>query len=153
MVDDGTQQTGKADEGELDEGGLKALRAERDARKQAERDASELRTQLDAINAEKLSELDRAKKEAEDARSAAAEARIEALRYKVAAAHGITASDAELLLTATTEDAMNAQAVRLSERTPDIRAPKPDLSQGGGGKPAPGSTGEQFANFIESKLK
>lgn len=139
--------------GALNEGGIKALHAERDARKQAERTAADLQKQIDALNAEKLTDLEKAQqaaKAAEDERDAA---RVEALRFKVAAANGITAEDAELLLTATTEEAMTAQAKRLAERTPDIKTPKPDLSQGGGGgKSSPGTTGEQFANFIESKL-
>lgn len=136
----------------LGEAGIKALHAEREARKQAETNARDLQAQIDALNAEKLSDLEKAQMAAKAAEDAAAAARVDALRYKVAAIHGITADDAELLLTAGTEEAMIAQAERIAAREPDVRTPKPDLSQGGSGKPAPASTGDIFANFIESKL-
>ena len=154
MADDNpvTEPTETKDEN-LGEGGLKALQAERDARKQAEKAAADLQAKIDAIEAEKLTDLEKAQQAAKAAEDAATQARVEALRYKVAAVHGISAEDAELLLTATTEEAMTAQAARLVERAPEAKTPKPDLSQGGGGKPAPGTTGEQFANFIESKFK
>lgn len=136
----------------LGEAGIKALQAEREARKQAEKSAHDLQSQLDALNAAKLTDLEKAQQAAKVAEDAASAARVEALRYKVAAVHGISADDAELLLTAGTEEAMTAQAERIAAREPDTRTPKPDLSQGGNGKPAPASTGDIFANFIESKL-
>lgn len=140
---------------DLGDGGKKALQAERDARKQAERSAAALQAQIDALNAEKLTDLEKAQAVAKAASEEAAAARQEALRYRLAAKHGISDEDAGLFLTASTEDAMQQQAERFAARIVQDRAPRnpaPDPTQGGIGKPAPGTTGEQFAAFIESKL-
>lgn len=149
-----TPAEGTADESQqLGEGGIKALQAERDARKAAEKAATELQAQIDALNAEKLSDLEKAQLEAKTAQEAAAKAAKEALRYKYAAKHGISEEDAELFLTGETEDAVAAQAERLAARasSPNM-TPKPDLTQGGAGTPPTGSKGDIFASFLESKL-
>lgn len=145
----------KTDGGEpLGEGGKKALAAEREARKTAEREKAELQSQLDAINAEKMSDLEKAQAATQAAEQAAAKATREALRYRYAAKHGISDEDAELFLTGETEEQVAAQAERFATHVSSAPSgsPKPDLTQGGSGKPAPTSTGEQFAQLIESKL-
>ena len=140
---------------ELGDGGKKALQVERDARKQAEQQAKSLQAQIDALNAEKMSDLEKAQAAAKAAADEAAAAKTEALRFRLAAKHGISDDDAALFLTASDEAAMRQQAERLAARTAQDSAPrnpKPDPTQGGQGAPATGTTGDQFAAFIESKL-
>lgn len=145
--------SGGGDE-KLGEGGKKALNAEREARKTAEREKAELQAKLDAINAEKMSDLEKEQTARQTAEQEAATAKREALRYRYAAKHGISDEDAELFLTGETEDQVAAQAERFAAHssTSSTGTPKPDLTQGGNGKPAPTSKGEQFAQLIESKL-
>lgn len=112
----------------LGEGGKKALKAEREARTAAERQAAEYKAKLDRIEAANLSDLERAQKAAADAQEEATKARTDALRFRVASQHGISEEDADLFLTGTDADTLTKQAVRLKDRTPTT--PKPDLSQG-----------------------
>lgn len=107
----------------LREPGIKALHAEREAREQAEKNLKILQDRLDAIDAEKLSETEKAQKAAEDAESArqtaeaeTAKAKAEAIRWRIAAKHGISDDDAELFLTGTDEDTLTRQAERLAAR-------------------------------------
>lgn len=131
----------------LGEGGVKALQAEREARTAAEKTAAALQKQLDDINAANLSDLEKAQKQAQDAQEAAAKATAEALRFRVAAKHGITDEDADLFLTGTDAETLEKQAARLMERTPT--SPKPDPSQGAKGNDSKASTADQFAAAIE----
>lgn len=134
----------------LGENGEKALKAEREARKAAEQAATELQKQLDAVNAEKMSDLERAQKAAKDAQEAAAKATAEALRLRVAAKHGISDEDADLFLTGTDAESLERQAARLVERTPS--GPKPDPSQGAKGSGAKGTPADSFAEFFQSQI-
>lgn len=140
------QQGDPADE-PLGEPGKKALTAEREARQAAERAAAALQKQLDEINAANMSDLERAQKQAADAQSEAEKARAEALRYRVAAKHGITDEDAELFLTGSDAETLERQAARLVERTPT--APKPDPSQGAKGSDSKATTADMFAAAVE----
>lgn len=126
--------------------GEKALNAERDARKAAEDAAKALQKQLDDINAANLSDLEKAQKAAADAQAEVDKARSEALRYRIAAEHGIT-ENADLILTGADEETMLKQAALWRDRTPT--SPKPDPSQGGKGDTPKGSTADQFAAAIE----
>lgn len=110
---------------ELRAPGLKALHAERAAREQAEKDRAALQKQLDDIAAKDLTELQQAQKVADDAAKAAADADAraakadaEALRWRIAAKHGISDEDAELFLTGSDEDILTRQAERLAQREP-----------------------------------
>ena len=75
--------------------------------------------------ADKLAELEEAQKSeiekvadrAAAAEKAAAEAKAEALRWKVAAKHGISDEDADLFLTGTDEETLTKQAERLAQRS------------------------------------
>lgn len=69
----GGSEPEKADE-KLGEPGIKALQAERDARSRAEKDLADARAALQKIEDEKLSDIDRARKEVADSN-----ARLEAL--------------------------------------------------------------------------
>lgn len=112
----------------LGEGGKKALKAEREARTAAERQAAELKAKLDQIEAANMSDLERAQKEAKDAQEDAAKARTDALRFRIATQHGISEEDADLFLVGTDAETLTKQATRLKERTPT--SPKPDPTQG-----------------------
>lgn len=85
----------------------------------------EKRAKANADAATKLTELEESQKtEAQklaDARDAAisdaAAARAEALRWRVAAKHGISDEDADLFLTGTDEETLTKQAARLAQTT------------------------------------
>jgi hypothetical protein len=125
-----------ADDESLGEGGKKALKAEREARTNAERQAAELKAKLDKLEAANLSDLEKAQKVAQEAQEAAAKAGLEAMRYRIAAEHGIT-ENAELILTAPDEATMRQQATLWSERAAATStAPKPDLTQAAQSAPA-----------------
>lgn len=147
-----TQQTqGDPAEQQLGEGGKKALDAERAARKAAEKATADLQTQLDKINQANESALEKAQREAKEAQEAAAKATSEALRFRVAAKHGISDEDADLFLTGTDEATLERQAARLVERTP--AGPAPDPSQGGSGGATPAAlNSDQLERDLKDKL-
>lgn len=116
---------GEPDAETLGQGGKKALDAERTARKSAEQRANELQAQLDAISRANESALEKAQREATEARQAAQEAVVDALRYRIAAKHSISDADAELFLTGADEATLERQAARLVERAPQGLAPDP----------------------------
>ena len=112
----------------LGEGGLKALQTERDRAKALEKALNDSQGELQKFKDAQLSELERAQKAAAEAQEKVAAAQVEALRYRIAAKHGISDDDAELFLTGSDEATMSRQAARLLERTPTT--PRPDPSQG-----------------------
>lgn len=65
------------------------------------------------------SELEKAQERAQQAELAAAEAKAEGLRFKIAAKHGISTEDADLFLTGQDEVTLEAQAKRLADREAD----------------------------------
>lgn len=139
---------------------VKALRAE----------AAKYRTEAKA-NAEaaaKLAELEESQKtEAQRLADAAAAAqrdaetaRADALRWRIAAKHGISDSQAELFLTGSDEETLQKQAEALAAlgstngTTTNRPGPRPDLSQGArSGAPGAGNPAADFANFIGGQLK
>lgn len=145
-ADEATQ----GDPAELGDGGKKALDAERTARKAAEKTNAELQKQLDEINRANESVLERAQREAKEAQEAAAKATADALRFRVAAKHGITDEDADLFLTGTDEATLLRQAARLAERTPT--SPLPDPTQGGKGGTAPALNSNALEQALKTKL-
>lgn len=126
----------------LGDAGKRAVAAEREARKAAERDAADLRRQLETVTA------DLAAKSAAHDSIAASE-----MRWRVAATHGVSAEDAELFLTATDEATLVKQAERLTERiaaaVPDL--PPPDYSQGGSGQP-PALNSDELTNALKAAV-
>lgn len=103
----------------LGDPGKRAISAEREAREAAEKAAAEYKTKLDEIEKANLSEVERAKREAEEARTALATAKAEAMRARIQAKHGISDEDAELFLTASDEATLAKQAERLAAREAD----------------------------------
>ncbi len=71
---------------------------------------------LAAIEAASKSDAEKAADRLAAAEKDAADARSEALRYKIAAQYQISGDDAELFLTGTDEATMTAQAKRLTDR-------------------------------------
>lgn len=151
---DNAAGTDPQDEG-LGDGGKKALQAERDARKAAERSVTELQFQLDALQSSQMSDLEKAQAQAKKFEDEAIAARAEASRLKVAVKHGLSDADAEFLATAHDEQAMERLAARLAQQavvdaSPTV--PKPDLTQGGSGSNPKPSTADAFAAAIKEYL-
>lgn len=97
-----------------------------------------------AAEKSKLSDIERAQTEAQEAQAAAAEAKAEAARYRIAAKHGISEEDdLELLASVTDEAAMEKLAARIAKPAAP-GTPKPDLS-GGAKHEATGTVAEQIA--------
>lgn len=137
----------------LGEGGVKALQAEREAHKEAKKQLTALQAQIAEIEKSKLSDLERAQAEAAEFKAAAESARVESLRFRIAAEKGIT-DNVDLILTASDEETMRRQADLWSARPAKSDAaagPRPDLTQGGAGEPlALNSNGLEEA--LKSKL-
>jgi colicin import membrane protein len=136
---------------ELGEAGQKAIKAERDARKAAERTAAELSAKLKSFEDANLSELERSKKAADEAAAELAQLRIENVRNRVALTKGVPADLIEFL-TGSTEEDVAAKADLLMARLGASGTPKPDPSQGAKGTTTQGTTGDQFARFFEENL-
>jgi len=132
-----TQSATPADVAEqLGEGGKKALAAERARAKAAEDATKSLQAQLDEIKRSQMSDLEKAQALANEQQAAADAARAEALRWRIAAKHGISDEDAETFLTGADEATLTRQAERLAALNTSAPAtPKPDRTQGGSGQP------------------
>jgi hypothetical protein len=125
------------DVAELGDPGKRAIAAEREARKAAEKQAEAFRAQLDEIKKSQMSDLEKAQAAAQELQAEAAKARSEALRWRIAAKHGISDEDAETFLTGADEATLTRQAERLAAlaTTAGPATPKPDRTQGGSGAP------------------
>lgn len=76
-------------------------------------------SKFDELEAANKSEIEKANDAKTQAEQRAAKAEADALRWKVAAKHGISDEDAELFLTGTDEETLTKQAQRLTERVAD----------------------------------
>lgn len=124
--------------------GKKALAEERRRASAAEKTAKALQARLDALEAEKLSKEEKAIKDAADAADRAARAEAEALRWRIAAKHGISDDDAELFLTGSDEETLSRQAERFKELS--FKPSKGTHVPGVGNQPnSPASIAEQIA--------
>ena len=130
-----TQGATPNDVAELGDAGKKALAAEREARKAAERASASLQAQLDEIRKSQMSDLEKAQTTAQEYQKAAEQAAADALRWRIAAKHGISDDDAETFLTGSDEASLTRQAERLSALNASPATPKPDRTQGGTGTP------------------
>jgi hypothetical protein len=130
----------KAEQGDpadkpLGENGEKALKAERDRARELERQLNAVTSKLTEIERANETALEKAQREAQEAQESALAARVEALRFRIAAEAGIT-DDVDLILTAPDEETMRKQAALWGSRTPSTpAAPRADLTQGGSGQP------------------
>ena len=153
-ADDPKPQGDPAGDEPLGEPGKKALEAERAARREAEKSATDLAARLKEFETANLSELEKAQSAAKEFEAAAAKATTEALRWRTAAKHGISDEDAETFLTGTDEATITRQAERLAafqKATP--AGPRADLSQAAGRNPAASSgPAADFARFLGAEL-
>lgn len=116
---------------DLGDAGKKALKAEREARAAAEKEAADLKARLDKLEAANMSELERTQKERDEARAEVEKLPTmvaDHLRDHLASIHQIGDEDRELYLTSNDPATLLKQAVGIVSRT--STTPKPDLSQG-----------------------
>lgn len=100
---------------------------------------------LDEIEAANKSEIEKANDAKAAAERKAEEAAAEALRWKVAAKHGISDEDADLFLTGTDEATLTKQAERLGERDSDRKKTRNVVPNEGKTPPPPGA--DQMREF------
>lgn len=136
----------------LGEGGKKALSAEREARKAAEKTAAELKAKLDEIEQANLSDLEKAQQAAKAATDRLAEIEATSLRQKVAIEKGVPAKWVDRLRGSTEEELSADADLILADVQPSPTTPKPDLSQGSQGTPQSASTADKFAAAFEGRL-
>lgn len=132
---------------ELGEAGQKAIKAEREARRTAEKSAAELAARLKEIEDAQLSDLERAKQEAETNAAELAKLREDNIRQRVALDKGVPTDLIEFLGSGSEEQIL-ARAELLVARLNTPTSPKPDLSQGATGSTPKLSTAEQFAQQL-----
>lgn len=91
------------------------------------------------------------------AQSEAAEAKSEALRFRLASEHGVPANHAALFLTGTTEEKLTQQAQAYAAMAANAPQPPPgpraDLSQGASGGAPSGDPARDFAAFITAQTR
>lgn len=144
------QTQGEPADKQLGPNGEKALAAEREARKTAEKSAADLQAQLDKIAQANLSDLEKAQKQAQET-----QAKLDALTRQntvstIALAKGVPADLVEFL-TGSTEDEISAKADLLLSRLGTPKSPKPDASQGAkGGTPSAAQDQRAFARGLFS---
>jgi hypothetical protein len=131
--------------------GEKALAEERAQRKAAEKQATEFKKRLDALEQANLTEVEKAQRAAQDAQTQLAELTRQNLRNKVALEKGVPA-DLVDFLTGDSEDEITAKADLLLKRIGAPTNPKPDLSQGARGESVSGAPADQFAAFLKRQL-
>lgn len=128
----------------LSDPGKKALAEERRRAAAAEKAAKALQAKLDAIEAENLTREEKAVKERDEAAQRAVQAEAEALKWRIAAKHGISDEDADLFLTGSDEDTLTRQAERFKELA--SKPTKGTVVPGVGNQPnTPASIAEQIA--------
>lgn len=120
--------------GDLGDAGKKALADERTARKAAEKEASDLKTRLAALEDKDKTETERAAARAESAEKRAEAAEAKALRLEVASSKGLTAAQARRLV-GDTKEALEDDADELlatfAPKTPDPEGDPPKPKPGG----------------------
>jgi len=142
---------GEPAEDPLGEGGKRALKAERDRAKELERQLNAATSRLTEIERANETALEKAQREATEAREQASQAAVEALRFRIAAETGIT-DNVDLILTASDEETMRRQAELWGSRQPETPAgPRPDLTQGGSGQP-PALNSDGLEDALRTKL-
>lgn len=113
-------------------------------------------SELDKLKAAQMSDLERVTAELNKAQQEAQSANAAALRWRIAASHGISDADAEIFLTGVDEATLTKQAARLNElratSTAPAVAPRPDLTQGGSGTEALPLNGDGLEAALRAKL-
>lgn len=106
------------------------------------------REELDRLKQAQMTELEKAQQVAAKAQADVEAARVEALRYRIAAQFGIN-EHTDLILTGADEDTMTRQAELWASRTPST-SPKPDPAQGA--RDSVPLNGDPLLRDIKSKL-
>ncbi|WP_461169274.1 hypothetical protein [Arthrobacter sp. Z1-15] len=149
----------KAANEKLGEGGIKALKAEREAREAAEKRAADAEAKVQAAEDAKLSDIQRANKERDD--QAAENATLKATNARLAALteHPVP-KDYQDLVTGTDEASYLASAKKISDlyARAEGKAPKPDPIPGSGKRsgdnnPAGGSVAAGRERYASRKKK
>ena len=132
------------------------IAALRDALAKADGEAKDNRlkaAELDKIKAAQMSDLERVTAERDQFQKDLEAERSAALRWRVAAANGISTEDAEAFLTGSDEETLAKQAARLAALAGTRPGtPKPDLTQGMQGTPTQKTTADMFADFFHSNM-
>lgn len=135
---------------ELGDGGVNALKAERQRASNAEKANKALQAQLDQINAEKMTDIEKATQRATDAENRASKAEQKALRQSVALTKGLPAELVDRLR-GDDEDSLIADADSLIALLNTPTSPRADPSQGA--KPAAHAlNGDPLLSALKSKL-
>lgn len=135
---------------ELGDAGEKALKAERLRANSAEKTLKALQAQLDQINADKLTDIEKATHRAAEAEKRATALEQTALRQKVALTKGLP-SDLVDRLRGDDEEALAADADSLLALLNTPTSPRADPSQGA--KPAAHAlNGDPLLDAIKNKL-
>lgn len=123
----------------LGESGLKALKSERAARAEAEKQAAEFAARIKEFEDAQKSEAEKQAERLAELEKSARENEIARVRYEVAAEVGLSLDAAKRLHGASREE-LSADAVELKalldSAVPNV--PRPDHSQGGGDDTKPG---------------
>lgn len=147
-----TEQPSDAAEDRLGDAGKRALTAERDARKAAERELADARARLKEIEDANLSEIEKAKRDAEEARSELASLQLESTRSRIALEKGVP-SDLIEFITGDTAEEMAAKAdVLVARLAPASTSPKPDRTQGTSSVQQKATTADQFSEFFAANI-
>ena len=151
-----TQTAEAARAGETPDQTIAALR---EALAKANSEAKENRlkaSELDKLKVAQMSDLERLTAERDQARQEAQSLQASALRWRIAASHGINDADAETFLTGSDEVTLAKQAARLVElratSTAPAVAPRPDLTQGGSGSETLPLNGDGLEAALRAKL-
>lgn len=133
-----TDTDAATDETSSDTTDWKAKSREWEKRAKANADAAK---RLEAIEESQKTEAQKAADRLAAAESERDAARIEALRYRIAAKHNISDEDAELYLHGTDEEAIERQAKGIAAKNQAAGSiPKPDRSQGDQGSGGKGGS-------------
>jgi len=149
----GQTQTTQGDPADLGDAGKKAITAEREARKTAEKAVTDLTARVKAFEDAQKTDAEKSSEALASAQKTATESAAKALRYEVAAEKGIPLTAAARLTGTTREELLaDADALKglLGATGP---GPRPDLTQSSTRDPAAKGTPEaDFANFLGAQL-
>lgn len=142
----------QGDPAPLGESGELTLKKERQRANDLEKQVKAAQAKLDAIETEKLSDLEKAQKAAADSAAQLAEFQKTTLKQQVALEKGVPAKWVDRLKGETkAELEADADAI-LADIKPDSTTPKPDLSQGPRGTTGGSAPADQFAAFLKQQL-
>ncbi len=134
----------------FDEAYVKKLREEAAKYRTEAKSGADAIKRLADIEAANQTETEKVAARLAQAEKDAADARRDALRFKIAAKHQIGDDDADLFLTGSDEETLTRQAERLAARNEEAgkpRPPRPDQNQG---RPAsPGPTNPRAADLAQ----